>query len=158
MLLDPKPPHVLNVRAVRRELGLTQSRLADLTSVSLRTIQGCEQGWRKPSPGLEKLLLLLLINKRAGTDLAERKCWVETVCPPEVRAQCPAYQAAQGGLCWLMTGKLYRGLRLPSWAHKRAMCEKCPLMRSLLGDTTGLFITAEPTNPQVAVEESPTQA
>jgi len=144
VLLEPGPPRAVDVKAIRQELGLTQAQLADLASVSLRTVQSCEQGWRHPSTGLERMVLLLLMAHRNGSSEADVACWEATVCPEELREECLAYRTRRGQLCWILTGRLYRGLRLPSWTEKRTMCERCLFFRHLMGGELPLLDRALP--------------
>ena len=50
-LKEPAPPQV-----IRAHLNLSQSAFASLMGVSLRTVQDCEQGRRKPSEPAVALL------------------------------------------------------------------------------------------------------
>ncbi len=54
-MVDPNPTD-LNLRAIRRRHGLTQRRFARVLGVSIRTVQGWEQGRRRPT-GPAKMLL-----------------------------------------------------------------------------------------------------
>ena len=121
-----------DLKAVRNELDLSQSQLADLLGVSPRTVQSCEQGWRKPSPALERSLLLLLMASRQGADFGTRICWDALGCSAEDRERCLAYRSRQGHLCWLLSGNICQGKRLRSWRDKKAMCMQCAFFRQLL--------------------------
>jgi putative transcriptional regulator len=50
-------------REVRRELGLTQSQLAEQIGVTVRAVQSWEQGWREPSGRAERALEKLVQQK-----------------------------------------------------------------------------------------------
>ena len=127
-----------DLRGMREELGLSQTELADLLGVSARTIQSCEQGWRKLSPALERMALLLLVASRRGRDLDTQVCWKVVKCAPEVRDNCWPYRSGQGHLCWLLTGNMCRGRHVRSWAEKKQLCVECPFWQQLLsGHATG---------------------
>ena len=123
---------LLQVRRVREELGLSQQGLADLIGVSLRTVQSCEQGWRRPTAALERSLLLLLLASRNGPDLGKRACWDSSGSPPDACEQCLVRRSRQGHLCWLLTGNVCKGRRLRSWSSKKAVCGECRFLRRLL--------------------------
>jgi DNA-binding XRE family transcriptional regulator len=122
----------LDIRAIREEMGLSQSEFADLLSVSPRTVQSCEQGWRKPSSALEKSALLLFMAHRNGRTFGKKVCWEQPECNPKKRKDCMTYRSGQGHLCWLMSGTLCRGLRLNSWSDKLSFCLQCDFFFELL--------------------------
>ncbi len=122
----------LDIKAIREELELSQSEFADLLAVSPRTIQSCEQQWRKPSASLEKGALLLMMAHRNGKLFGKNTCWKETSCEREIRDDCIAYWARQGHLCWLMGGTRCKGIRLRSWPDKLAVCMECDFFHQLL--------------------------
>ena len=90
----------LDIKAVRQELGLTQGELARMIGFSPRAIQSCEQGWRHPSPALEKMVLLLLMSHRNGGAMRTFRCWEVNDCPPERCQDCITYRCGQGHLCF----------------------------------------------------------
>ena len=58
------------LHSLRDRAGLTQARLAELSGVSLRTIQGWEQGYRCPvSPDFFKLVKALGVSADVFADL-----------------------------------------------------------------------------------------
>ncbi len=122
----------LDLRAVRAEAGLTQTELADVIGVSVRTVQSCEQGWRNPSAAVEKAALLLLSAKRNGADCTQPMCWEAVGCREEERRACLVFQTRQGHLCWLLSGNLCQGAHLRSWDDKKAACTRCAFFRKLL--------------------------
>ena len=65
----------IDLKAIRQELGLSQAQFARLLGFSVRAIQSCEQGWRKPGASLERSALLLLMANRnpAGAALSPTK-------------------------------------------------------------------------------------
>jgi DNA-binding XRE family transcriptional regulator len=122
----------LDLKFVRNELDLSQSRFADLLGVSARTVQACEQGWRNPSAAVEKSALLLLLAKRHGEQFREFECWSTMNCSGEKREKCLAYLTHQGHLCWLLSGNICQGRRVECWADKKAFCEMCAFFKELL--------------------------
>ena len=128
----------LDLKAVRKRMGLSQSEFADLIGVSLRTVQSCEQGWRNPSPSVEKAALLLLMAERHGVDFSGHTCWDSVQCSMGEREACLVYQTRQGHLCWLLSGHICKGIRLHSWDDKKRLCAECDFFRELL---PGGFVT-----------------
>ena len=122
----------LDLRAVRMELELSQSELADLIGVSTRTVQSCEQAWRKPGPAVEKALIVLLMAHRLGADLGHHHCWEVLGCSAQSRRQCFVFRCRQGQICWLLSGNLCQGKRLRTWREKKSVCLRCPFFLELL--------------------------
>lgn len=56
----------------RRKTGLSQSQFARLIGVSVRTLQGWEQGRKEPSGAARTLLAIAAINPEAILAVAER--------------------------------------------------------------------------------------
>jgi DNA-binding XRE family transcriptional regulator len=125
---------LLDAKRVRGELGVSQSQLADLVGVSVRTVQSCEQRWRGPSVALEKSLLLLLLAFRNGEEFGQQVCYEAVHPKPGACDQCLARRSGQTHLCWLFSGNTCQGKRLHSWAEKKAACGECPFLHLLLGD------------------------
>ena len=123
-----------DLRTIRERLGLSQAEFASLLGFSLRAVQSCEQGWRKPSASLQKMGLLLLMADRHGTHFSEICCWKLKNCAPEVRDKCVAYRSRQGHLCWFLTGTLCGGQPLHTWLEKETLCCACPVFRRLIGE------------------------
>jgi len=124
----------VNLRAIRDHLALSQSEFAALLGYSPRAVQSCEQGWRQPSPALEKAALLLLISHLNGPQFSDFSCWDTKECPADRRDKCIAYRARQGHLCWFLTGTLCGGERLQDWPEKREHCFRCSFLRGMLQD------------------------
>jgi DNA-binding XRE family transcriptional regulator len=122
----------IDLKAVRTELGLSQRELADLIGVSHRTVQSCEQGWRKPSPAVERAALLLLLAICHGPGFSANICWETMDCPEDERLACLVYQSRQEQLCWPLSGNVCQGKRLRTWKDKKATCMKCDFFRTLL--------------------------
>lgn len=123
---------ITDLKAIRSTLGLSQSEFAALVGFSVRTIQSCEQGWRKPSPALVNMALLLYAAHRHGAALGDFSCWKFCGCPPERRDRCVAYLSRQGHLCWFLTGTLCQGKRVRDWRQKRAICGECRFFEHLM--------------------------
>ena len=121
----------VDIKAIREELGLSQSEIASLIGVSIRTIQACEQGWRKPSASLERIVLLLLMATRQSDEVLELKCWEDQVCATESCDTCVVKRSRQGQLCWFLTGNNCQGRSLKDWREKRAICSDCKFFRKL---------------------------
>ena len=122
-----------SIKAIRGELGLSQAAFARLVGVSVRAVQSCEQGWRRPSTVLEKAALLLLIAHRRGGQIPSLRCWEVMSCPPERRSQCITYRSGQGHLCWFLSGTLCTGPEACDWDQKRSICMHCDLFKLMLG-------------------------
>ena len=123
----------LDLHTIREELGLSQSAFATLLGYSVRTIQSCEQGWRHPSPALEKTALMLYIARQQGREFSKLACWDLLKCPPEHRDQCVAFMTGQGHLCWFLTGNLSCAQKpLHDWEEKKRICSRCSFFQKLL--------------------------
>jgi DNA-binding XRE family transcriptional regulator len=124
----------LDLRTIREELGLTQSAFATLLGYSIRTVQSCEQGWRHPSPALEKTALMLYFAREQGQNFGKLACWDVIKCPPQNRDECIAFRTGQGHLCWFLTGNLSCAQKpLHDWGEKKRICFRCSFFRTLLG-------------------------
>jgi DNA-binding XRE family transcriptional regulator len=124
---------LLSLKAARRAMSLSQTQLATLLGVSPRTVQSCEQGWRRPSPALEKSLLLLRIGHERGSELVSFKCWETKGCRESERSSCLTYRTRQGHLCWFTSGNLCAGKRVRTWEEKKQVCSQCAFFQNLLG-------------------------
>lgn len=123
----------LSLKSIREHLGLTQAEFATMLGYSVRAIQSCEQGWRRPSPALEKMALLLYMAYEQGAAFGERNCWEVLQCSPLVRETCVAYQTRQGHLCWFLTGNMACALTpVENWDAKKAICVECTFFQRLL--------------------------
>jgi putative transcriptional regulator len=55
----------------RQQMGLSQAQFAELLGVSVRTLQGWEQGRKQPSGAARTLLMIARRNPKALLDVAE---------------------------------------------------------------------------------------
>ena len=121
---------------IRRQLGKTQSRMAELLGISLKAIQSFEQGWRNIPVHIERQVLFLLAQKNTRAR-GHEPCWVIERCPMETRQNCPAWEFHSGNLCWFINGTICHGEVQGSWQKKMEACRKCKVFRSFL---PGLYI------------------
>jgi putative transcriptional regulator len=68
--LTPRPPLNLDVRAIREASGHGQSTFAAVCGVSVRTLQGWEQGRRKPTGAARALLMVIAHDPEAYVQAA----------------------------------------------------------------------------------------
>ena len=125
---------MVDLKAIRGELGLSQVEFAELLAVSVRTVQSCEQRWRNPSANVQKAALLLMMVYRNQADFGHQSCWESSHCATELRDHCIAFWSRQGHLCWFLTGTICGGQRTNSWKEKLERCAKCEFFRKLLHD------------------------
>jgi len=118
---------------IRRQLGKTQSQLAQLLGTSVKAIQSFEQGWRHIPVHIERQMLFLLAMKNSSS--GQRKpCWEMEKCPVETRQNCPAWEFQSGNLCWFINGTICRGEPQQSWREKMKACRRCEVLRSILSN------------------------
>ena len=122
-----------NIRSIRRALGKSQSELADLLGVSVRTVQSYEQGRRRTPPHVQELAGLLLNIEWRKEHRKSQPCWKIRNCDLSMRAKCRAYQFRAGDICWLTTGNYCGGQKLKSRRAKLRKCQKCFVMKRWLG-------------------------
>lgn len=132
LLENPVSADGIDLKAVRRELGLSQAKFARLVGFSVRAIQSCEQGWRKPGASLERAALLLVMAGRNEMGLADLRCWEVMDCPSERRQECITYRSRQGHLCWFLNGTLCPNRKLQDWENKRPVCLNCAVFQRLM--------------------------
>lgn len=125
---------IIDLKAIRKELDLSQAKLATLIGVSERTVQSCEQGWRNPGQAVEKAAILLLMARHNGAEMEKHRCWETIKCSDEERLNCLVHQSHQGHVCWLLSGNQCRGRDLKSWVDKKKACFECLFFLELLPD------------------------
>jgi DNA-binding XRE family transcriptional regulator len=115
------------VKSIRRKLGMTQARLAEVMGVSAKAVQSYEQGWRNvPTPIASQLLVLLAIHRHR--EEAARPCWEVAGCSITSRRGCPSHRVSRGQFCWLVSGGMCGRGGNPSGKH----CLDCAVVRRLL--------------------------
>lgn len=115
---------------IRRQLGKTQSQMAQLLGTSVKAVQSFEQGWRRIPAHVERQTLFLLAhqlprNKKHG------RCWVALECPADTKKACPAWEFKVGHLCWFINGTICQGEVQPTWQKKMRICRKCEVFHSM---------------------------
>jgi DNA-binding XRE family transcriptional regulator len=120
-----------SIQNVRRVLGKTQSEVAELLGLSVRSVQSYEQGWRLCPPHVQKLAgLLLFLNWSGGRNI--KPCYQIMKCSKECQAICPAKRFGGGQLCWMITGTCCGGQKQRNWQSKIEVCLKCPVIKPWL--------------------------
>jgi DNA-binding transcriptional regulator YiaG len=115
---------------LRRALGKSQSEIARLLSVSPRSIQAYEQGWRRIPSYIEASALYLMYElNRNETDMP---CWKIRECPSAWREQCPCWEFQASGPCWFVNGTFCEGTFHRSWEEKMEACRSCKVLADLL--------------------------
>jgi hypothetical protein len=112
----------------RKWLGKTQKEMASLLGVSLKAIQGYEQGWRNIPVHAERQVLYLVWMKNTR-DQKEVPCWDIINCPSHLREKCPAWEFRIGNLCWFVNGTLCKGRTQGSWKEKIKICKRCKVFK-----------------------------
>ncbi len=117
---------------IRKFLIKTQKQLAQLLGISIKAVQGYEQGWRT-IPGPMERQMYLLVVKRTASDAADiSPCWDRTGCPEYLRTTCPAWEFRSGDLCWLVCGTICGGVAQDSWESKMERCRECKVLQSVI--------------------------
>lgn len=112
-------------RAARSQLQVSQQEMAKMLGLSPKTVQSYEQGWRRPSRSILRLVYVLCATARAAQGEGKIACWKVKHCADEVRRQCRAYLFKVGNLCWLITGTKCSGKELHTLARKDEVCSRC---------------------------------
>lgn len=115
-------------KRLRKKLSKTQKQMAQLLGVSLKAVHSYEQGWRVVPPAVERHLYFLM--SRMIPVETRRSCWESKDCPPDRKAQCPAFEFNCGSMCWLVNGTLCEGSDQGSWEEKMTICRNCSVFRS----------------------------
>jgi transcriptional regulator with XRE-family HTH domain len=118
-------------KTYRTEMKKTQQQLAQLLGVSLKAVQGYEQGWRNIPPSVERQLFFLIYHLRKPFK-NQQLCWIQKECHCTSKEKCPAFEFDMGHLCWFVNGTLCDGKPQSSWDQKIEKCRKCEMFRILL--------------------------
>jgi len=111
-------------------MNKTQQQMAQVLGISLKAVQGYEQGWRNIPPAIERQVLFLVYQlRRPHSD--RKPCWETKNCHRQKRAQCPAYEFKLGHLCWFVNGTHCDGLPQSSWQKKITYCRNCTMFEFL---------------------------
>ena len=116
---------------IRRQLGKTQSQMAQLLGASKKSIESFEQGWRNIPVHIERQTLFLLASMNAQNK-KNRFCWAIQKCPMGVRRNCPAWEFQVGRICWFINGTICQGEVQENWQKKIKMCRQCEVFQSML--------------------------
>ena len=119
---------------IRKMLAKTQSQLAAILGISVRTIRSYEQGSRTVPAYIERLLLFIL-SQQQETLRTGRLCWEVKNCPKSKRSKCPAWEFHCGSLCWFINGTICQCNDMKTWDEKMECCRKCEVLKSILDDS-----------------------
>ena len=117
---------------IRHTLGKSQSQLARLLCISVKTIQSFEQGLRHISPYIERQMLLLLSLKRMPSDAIITPCWEITKCPDEWRKNCIVWELQARHFCWFINGTYCQGRTQKNWMKKIELCRECEVFKRMI--------------------------
>lgn len=121
------------IRTIRAQLGVTQTALAAMLSVSPKAIQSYEQGWRKlPWHLLSQMLMLLALQREK--DQGRPPCWEISGCSRQGQAHCPSARIGGGRYCWLVAGT--KCGRRKATGGRAVPCETCVVIARLLQGAT----------------------
>lgn len=118
----------IEFKRLRKKLDKTQKQMAQLLGVSLKAVHSYEQGWRVIPPAVERHLYFLV--SRSGSGNAHKPCWALKGCPPDRKAQCPAFEFRSGDICWFINGTICDGAVQASWKDKMKICRHCEVFTS----------------------------
>lgn len=124
-----------NFVELRKKLGKTQKKLAEILGTSIKAIHSYEQGWRSIPAHVERQLYFLLGQKRQTVE-AGKACWTIKKCPPARRERCPAWEFQAGKFCWFVNGTICECVSLGKWQDKMTVCRKCEVFRALLPEAS----------------------
>jgi len=118
-------------KRLRKKLGKTQKKTAELLGVSLKAIHSYEQGWRRVPVAAERQLYFLATRK--GLNNADPvSCWKVKNCTTEKKKNCPAWEFNSGDLCWFINGTVCDGMPHKNWKEKMEICRTCEVLKPLL--------------------------
>jgi hypothetical protein len=118
-------------KSCRLKLEKTQKQMGELLGVSIKAIHSYEQGWRPVPAAVERQLFFLLSRRQTGRRLTA-DCWNVKNCPPDRRANCPAWEFRSGAMCWFINGTICNGTVQKTWRDKMAVCRSCKIFKKLL--------------------------
>ncbi|MDZ7582604.1 MAG: helix-turn-helix transcriptional regulator [Deltaproteobacteria bacterium] len=118
-------------KSCRLKLEKTQKQMGELLGVSIKAIHSYEQGWRPVPAAVERQLFFLLSRRLTGRRLTA-DCWNVKNCPPDRRANCPAWEFRSGAMCWFINGTICNGTVQKTWGDKMAVCRSCKIFKKLL--------------------------
>lgn len=121
-----------NFLLARKKLGKTQKQLAELLGLSIKAIQGYEQGWRFVPPHVERQVFFLLSRQRQKSNESPQPCWKIKKCPPERKEKCPAWEFQAGELCWFINGTICECKSHKTWKEKMTICRECVVLTPFL--------------------------
>ena len=116
---------------IRHTLGKSQSQLALILCISLKTIQSFEQGLRHIPTYIERQMLLLLSLKRMSSNAAITPCWEIKNCPDEWRENCIVWELKARHFCWFINGTFCQGRMQESWTKKNELCRECEVYQTM---------------------------
>ena len=115
----------------REKLKKTRKEITELLGVSLKDVQGYEQGWQNIPAHVERLIYFHL-SRRDGNQIRRKPCWVIKKCPSKIKKQCPAWEFQAGDLCWFVNGTICCGDDRKYWEEKMKFCRSCEVLKSFL--------------------------
>jgi transcriptional regulator with XRE-family HTH domain len=93
-------------KKLRKVLGKTQKDMAELLSVSKKTVESYEQGLRNIPPNVQRMIYFLVFKLNIDKVSKKKTCWNSKRCPPKIRENCVAWLAKEGFYCWFITGRV----------------------------------------------------
>ena len=117
---------------IRRYLGKSQSQLARLLSISPKTIQSFEQGFRPIPSYIERQVLLFLSLKKLSSEVTVTPCWEIKNCPSEWKQNCFVWELKARHFCWFISGTFCQGECQNTWHKKIKLCRQCEIFRSMI--------------------------
>ena len=115
----------------RKKLNKTQKEIAQLFSISLKAVQGYEQGWRNIPAHVERQMYFHL-SRIGGNQIRRKPCWIIKNCPSKIREQCPAWEFNAGDICWFISRTICCSDDRKEWEEKIKFCRSCKVLKSVL--------------------------
>lgn len=114
---------------VRHSLGKTRAEFAELLGVTCEAVRSYEQGGRRPSARVVRVLTLLLASDRLSNNQCGANCWEIKRCSASGRRDCPAYRLNHGAMCWVLTGGFCSGETPSTRPVQAAACQECGVFK-----------------------------